>query len=391
MVVKKMTPAIRFKGFSDAWVQCKFGDIVIPYSDPVTTPTHGYARVGIRSHAKGTFHSYVKPGEELGTAKMNKVGANNFIVNITFGWEHAVAITDYNDAGKLVSHRFPQFSFKERMVPKYFKYQILNKGFRDHLGLSSPGGAGRNRVLKVTEMLEYQFWVTSEEEQMRIADFFLNLDKLITLYQDNLMKLENIKRSMLVKMFPKEGGKVPEIRFAGFRDDWVRSDINTWADRYDNLRVPITASDRVSGSTPYYGANGIQDYVKGYTHSGEFILVAEDGANDLKNYPVQYVNGKIWVNNHAHVLQAKKEIADNKFLKYAISQANIEPYLVGGSRSKLNANTMMSISIIVPKKLEEQIQLGTFFQQLDNLINLNQRKLEILENIKKAFLEKMLV
>ncbi|MGH2143920.1 restriction endonuclease subunit S, partial [Enterococcus faecalis] len=84
------------------------------------------------------------------------------------------------------------------------------------------------------------------------------------------------------------------------------------ANRYDNLRVPITASKRISGNTPYYGANGIQDFVEGYTHDGEFILVAEDGANDLKDYPVQYVNGKVWVNNHAHVLQAKQSIANNK-------------------------------------------------------------------------------
>ena len=75
----------------------------------------------------------------------------------------------------------------------------------------------------------------------------------------------------------------------------------------------MAANLRIPGSTPYYGANGIQDYVDGYTHEGEFILVAEDGANDLKNYPVKCVKGRIWVNNHAHVLQGKNEIADNKF------------------------------------------------------------------------------
>ena len=186
-----------------------------------------------------------------------------------------------------------------------------------------------------------------------------------------------------------EKNRKPEIRFTGFTDAWEQRELNAWADRYDNLRVPITASDRVSGSTPYYGANGIQDYVEGYTHDGEFILVAEDGASDLKNYPVQYVNGRIWVNNHAHVLQAKKEIADNKFLKYVISQTNIEPYLVGGGRAKLNADTMMRICIIAPENLGEQKQLGTLFQRLDNLITLHQRKLLKLKNIKKAMLEKM--
>jgi type I restriction enzyme S subunit len=184
---------------------------------------------------------------------------------------------------------------------------------------------------------------------------------------------------------------VPKRRFREFIDDgaWEQRELGTWADRYDNLRVPITASVRVSGSTPYYGANGILDYVEGHTHDGEFILVAEDGANDLRNYPVQYVNGKIWVNNHAHVLQAKKEIADNKFLKSAISQTDIEPYLVGGGRAKLNADIMMRIYIMAPGNLEEQEQLGTLFQRLDNLITLQQRKLEKIKNLKSAYLSKM--
>ncbi|MDD4011846.1 MAG: hypothetical protein PHI83_06840, partial [Sphaerochaetaceae bacterium] len=143
----------------------------------------GYIRLGIRSHAKGTFHNYVKPGMQLETAQMHRVGAGNFIVNITFGWEHAVAITDQNDDGKLVSHRFPQFKFLDGMQPGYFKLLILDERFRHHLWLSSPGGAGRNRVLNIKEMLEYPFWVTSEFEQKKIADFFIKLDNLITLHQ----------------------------------------------------------------------------------------------------------------------------------------------------------------------------------------------------------------
>ena len=181
----------------------------------------------------------------------------------------------------------------------------------------------------------------------------------------------------------------PKVRFAGFTEAWEQRELSYWATRYDHLRIPITASNRVSGTTPYYGANGIQDYVSGYTHDGEFILVAEDGANDLKNYPVQYVSGKIWVNNHAHVLQANTNIADNKFLKFAISQANIEPFLVGGGRSKLNAEIMMKISILAPKNIQEQARIGTFFRHLDRLITLHQRKRGRLENIKKAMLEKM--
>ena len=181
---------------------------------------------------------------------------------------------------------------------------------------------------------------------------------------------------------------IPEIRFKGFSDDWEQRKVREVTDRYDNLRIPVAASLRVAGTTPYYGANGIQDYVEGYTHDGEFILVAEDGANDLKNYPVKCVNGRIWVNNHAHVLQGKCACADNQFLAYAISQADIESLLVGGGRAKLNAETLMEIDLLLPS-VAEQVQIGNYFTHLDNLITLHQRECEKLQNIKKSMLEKM--
>ena len=144
---------------------------------------------------------------------------------------------------------------------------------------------------------------------------------------------------------------VPAIRFKYFTDPWEQRKCSEIAIRYDNLRMPVAESKRVPGQTPYYGANGIQDYVSGYTHDGEFVLIAEDGANDLKNYPVQYVNGRIWVNNHAHVLQAEYDNS-TLFLKYLINSADIESVLVGGGRAKLNASVLMELKFTVPKKDE---------------------------------------
>jgi len=227
-------------------------------------------------------------------------------------------------------------------------------------------------------------------EQKIIGKYFTNLDHLITLHQRKYEKLTNAKKSMLEKMFPKNGSNVPEIRFKGFTETWEQRKVKEITDRYDNLRIPVAASLRVAGKTPYYGANGIQDYVEGYTHDGEFILVAEDGANDLKNYPVKFVKGRIWVNNHAHVLQGKFDYANNQFLAYAISQANIESHLVGGGRAKLNAETLMDIELFLPSK-DEQIQIGRYLANIDNLITLHQRKLEKLKNIKKSMLEKMFI
>ena len=133
---------------------------------------------------------------------MHRVAENNLIVNITFAWEHAVAITGQADSGKLVSHRFPQFRFNENMIPHFFKYAILDDKFRYHLRLASPGGAGRNRVLKIDEMLQYEFLVpTTVEEQEKIADYLERIDEMIHLRKKELQKLLSLKKALLEKMF----------------------------------------------------------------------------------------------------------------------------------------------------------------------------------------------
>lgn len=186
-----------------------------------------------------------------------------------------------------------------------------------------------------------------------------------------------------------EERKAPSIRFKEFSGDvWKKRKLEEVADRFDNLRIPVSANKRKSGSIPYYGANGIQDYVDGYTHDGEYILIAEDGANDLKDYPIKYVNGKVWVNNHAHVVQGRSKMVDTKFLAFAMKQINIKPYLVGGGRAKLNADIMMKLPLKFPT-LPEQRAIGSFFQELDQLITLQQRKLEKSRRIKKSMLQKM--
>ena len=154
------------------------------------------------------------------------------------------------------------------------------------------------------------------------------------------------------------------------------------------MRIPIAASKRSIGDTPYYGANGIQDYVSGFTHDGEFVLVAEDGANDLNDYPIKHVSGKIWVNNHAHVIQGKENICNNSFLARSLKKANICSVLVGGGRAKLNSEIMMKLEIHVPT-LEEQRKVGSIFEKVDNTITLHQRKVESLKQLKKYLLQKM--
>ena len=160
------------------------------------------------------------------------------------------------------------------------------------------------------------------------------------------------------------------------------------ANRFDSTRIPISENLRVSGKTPYYGANGIQDYVDGYTHDGEYVLIAEDGANDLKNYPIRLVKGRIWVNNHAHVIQGMEKFMNNQFINFAMSQVDFESIVVGCGRAKLNAEQLMDICFKIPNK-NEQANIGRLFESINHLITLHQRKLEKLKIIKKSMLENL--
>ena len=211
------------------------------------------------------------------------------------------------------------------------------------------------------ELLAKNIMVPRYAEQQQIGAFFKQLDNLITLHQRKCVFLFGFFQAFI------------SMIFTASTFSWEQRKVQDVADRFDNLRIPVAANLRVHGTTPYYGANGIQDYVEGFTHDGEFVLVAEDGANDLKNYPVKCVNGRIWVNNHAHILQGKAGIADNSFLAFAISQSDIESLLVGGGRAKLNAETLMSIEFRLPC-LQEQYRIGEYLTQLDHLITLHQRE-----------------
>lgn len=396
MQEKASVPAIRFAGFTDDWEQCKLGEMSCSFEyglNAAATTYDGknrYIRITDIDDETRLFSTtdLTSPDIDLKSAENYRLQEGDIVfartgasVGKTYIYKPSDGIMYY--AGFLIRAKIqPEYSadfvFQNTLTERYRKFVAITSQRSGQPGINAQ------------EYGTFDFSVPSYAEQQQIGAFFHHLDHLITLHQRKYMCLGNIKKSMLERMFPQNGATAPEIRFAGFTDDWEQRKVSDVANRFDNLRIPVAANLRVSGTTPYYGANGIQDYVDGFTHDGEFVLVAEDGANDLKNYPVRCVKGQIWVNNHAHVLQGKPEIADNKFLAYSISQADIESLLVGGGRAKLNAEIMMGIEFHIPS-LDEQRIIGKYLTHLDHLITLHQRELERLKNIKKSCLEKMFV
>lgn len=386
MTKKSSTPAIRFKGFTDTWEQRKLGEI-------------GSVSMCRRIFKEQTSETGDIPFYKIGTfgadpdAFISRELFEEYKSKYPYPQKGDILISASGSIGRTVEFAGNNEYFQDsNIVWLNHDERLSNPFLKCFYSVVKWAGIEGSTIKRLynDNILNTVICMPSVPEQKRIGLFFENLDHLITLHQRKYDKLTNVKKSMLEKMFPKNGSNVPEIRFKGFTEAWEQRKVREVTDRYDNLRIPVAASLRVAGTTPYYGANGIQDYVEGYTHDGEFILVAEDGANDLKNYPVKCVKGRIWVNNHAHVLQGKYAYADNQFLAYAISQADIESLLVGGSRAKLNAETLMDIELLLPIK-DEQIQIGHYIARLDNLITLHQRELEKLKNLKKACLEKMFV
>ena len=378
--------------FDFSWEQRKFGEITSKYEDPVPTPHDGYYRLGIRSHAKGTFHSYVAKGQELETAQMHRVAAGNFIVNITFGWEHAVAITDKNDAGKLVSHRFPQFSFAEGMVPEFFRYVIVDERFRHHLWLASPGGAGRNRVLKLDEMLNYLMRFPSRDEQIKIAEFFRHLDNLITLHQRKFEKLTNVKKSMLEKMFPQNGSSYPEIRFKGFTDPWEQRKLGDIGKARSGVGFPDADQGGLTG-VPFFKVSDMNSDGNENEMTVANNYVTAEQIADHRWSPITELPAIFFAKVGAAVMLNRKRLCrfpfllDNNTMAYSLSptkwDADFAKALFGtvdltslvqvGALPSYNAGDVESMEIYLPSLLEQE-QIGAYFNHLDNLITLHQRQ-----------------
>lgn len=392
-------PAVRFKGFSDEWEQQKFNDILEKYEDPVATPHDGYERLGVRSHAKGTFHSYVAPGAELETAQMHRVAANKMLFNITFAWEHAVAITDEMDAGKLVSHRFPQFSFNPEMSPKFFKYVISNEKFRYHLWLSSPGGAGRNRVLNIPEMLKYQTYLPEKSEQDLLADWFIHLDELIEQHQSKLEKLQSLKASMLEKMFPKDGADVPDIRFKGFTKAWIKRKIGEcFVERNESFPDGELLSVTINNGVRKFSELDRRDTSNSDKSKYKKVCVGDIAYNSMRMW--QGASGYSpyeGIVSPAYTVLSPNPGINSKCIAYYFKSDEIVQTFQKNSQGITSDNwnlkfpALSKIEIRISPNMEEQKKIAAYFSQLDALIYQFEQELAKLQSIKKALLEKMFV
>lgn len=382
MNTNKRTPKLRFKGFTDDWEQRKLESLFTKYEDKVNTPDSGYWRLGLRSHCKGTFHTYVDAGHELETTEMYRVKAGNFILNITFAWERALAVTDDEDQDKLVSHRFPQFKPNSDLVIDFFKHTLMDKRLKHHLELSSPGGAGRNKVLKVSDMLKYELLVPSIQEQNIISSFLNNIDHIITLHQRKLDNLKLKKKALLQKLFPKNGERYPELRFPGFTDAWEQRKLS------DILKVNSGKDYKHldQGTIPVYGTGGYMLSVNESLSNIDAIGIGRKGTIDKP----QYLKAPFWTVDTLFYLTAldKHSIL---FLYYLMQLIPWKKFDESTGVPSLSKTTIENINGYVPSKPKEEELISALFSQLDKSITLHQHKLDRLISIKKGLLQQLFV
>ncbi|MCG8806769.1 restriction endonuclease subunit S [Tenacibaculum finnmarkense] len=191
----------RLAGFSEEWEENNLGDFIISNPRPKNKPKNTFLALGLRSHGKGVFHKKDFDPNSIAMETLYEVQENDLVVSITFAWEHAIAVADKKDDGGLVSHRFPTFIFKEGISDaKFFRYYVLQPRFKYMLGVISPGGAGRNRVMSKKHFPQLVVKVPKYEEQVAIANVLDKVDEEINIASKHLESLKNQKKGLMQQL-----------------------------------------------------------------------------------------------------------------------------------------------------------------------------------------------
>ena len=383
------------------WKIGKLSDVVENVSRPVPKPDKPYWRLGIKSWAKGTFHAFVDDPETVDMDELYEVKENDLIVNITFAWEHAIAIAKKEDEGLLVSHRFPTYVFKDGQIPEYYQAVISQQYFKNMLDHISPGGAGRNRVLNRKDFLNLPCYIPSLAEQQKISEILSSCDTVIQKYENKKSSFLQLKKYLLSKMFPRSNSNIPEIRFDEFITAWETHKFGEMFKRrmernngqFDKTRWISVAQmyfqepDKVTsnnidtrtyvmrkGDIAFEGHKN-QDYKYGRFVEND---IGDGVISEL--FPIYEHMGEYDLNYWKYAIQIEEIMAPKLLRCIEISYT---------SSNKLDEKFFLNEEIAVPS-ISEQERIGELFKEIDNLINLYTQILDELRQ-QKNFLSAVLL
>ena len=401
---EKKKPVVRFAGFTSDWEQRKVGDYCdmfngdrsVKYPSAQDMVADGIpfinagdledGRVKLSSANKITREKY----DDLGGAKL-QLGDIVYCLRGTLGKN---AYIDNFDEGTVASSLV---AIRPKNIDGRYLFHVFNSDIEYRQRVVHDEGAAQPN-LSAKSVSEFLMPVPDIDEQKKLSSFFDHLNHLITLHQRKCDKLKNVKKSMLEKMFPKNGRKVSEIRFAGFTDNWEQRNDNEELEIRSEEWYIVSIGDIVSigngkdykhlsdGNIPVYGTGGYMLSVSEALSYDDAIGIGSKGTID-----------------RPYVLKAPYWTVDTLF--YCIPQNNIDLNFIYAvfqtiDWKKLDESTgvpslskenIANYSLLIPRSVDIQRKIGRFFKNFDNLITLHQRKLEKLQNIKKSCLEKMFV
>ena len=405
----KNVPAIRFAGFDDEWEKLSFADV-------------GNVCMCKRVFKEETSDKGDIPFYKIGTfggipdAYITKELYNEYRTKFSYPEKGDILLSAAGTIGRIVEYDGESAYFQDsNIVWLSHDKSITNKFLKVLYPTLKWGGIEGSTIQRLYNdiFLKTSFFKPTISEQQKIGSFFSNIDSLISLEQKKYDKLTQVKKSMLEKMFPKEGATVPEIRFAGSSGVWVWKELDDIIVRIATGLNPRDNFKLNSGGSNYYVT--IKNFEHGHLYLDEKCDRIDDCAlqliqarSDLQKDDLLFSSiGRIgdcyliknnpqnWnINESVFTLRPNKAIAASNYLFHVVHcdivLSQILDSVTGSTFKSIKIGDLKKALIPIPCK-EEQIQIANYLDNLDSLISLQQRKLEKLKNIKKSLLEKMFV
>lgn len=387
-------PKMRFSVFNEDWKLCKFGDITSSYSG-------GTPQVGRSEYYNGEI-PFIRSGEinsEETELSITRIGLDNSSSKLVRKGDILYAL--YGATSGEVSRSKIEGAINQAVLAilphenydANFIVQWLITNKNKIISTYLQGGQGNLSGEVVKSLILY---TPSYQEQVKIGQYFEFLDNTITLQQRKLEILKNQKKAFLEKMFPKEGENVPEIRFSGFSDAWKQRKFGEFVERksdsaLSSTSIPSVEYENVESET---GVLKKDIYVKTEFKKGVLFSDKDVLYGKLRPYLHNWLApsftgvavGDWWV------LSPKNCSKDFLYrLLQTLTFDEIANQTSGTKMPRADWNLVSSTAFYIPSSIEEQAKIGSLFNRIDSTITLQQRKLEILKNIKKSFLQKMFV
>ena len=409
MAKKEQVPVIRFQGFADPWEQRKLGELgtITTGNTPSTSIPDYYSDDGIvwvtpTDICENITFESARKLSDLGQQVGRVVPKNTILVTCIASIGKNTMLGNTGSFNQQINGLTPNEN-------KYDPYFLLTESALWSAKMKGSAAAGTMQIVNRTEFSELKTWLPSLIEQQAIGAFFKQLDHLITLHQRKYDKLVAIKRSMLEKMFPREGSRFPEIRFAGFTDPWEQRKLGEVSKRVIvGLATSVTPYYREKGAPILRNLNIKENYlddtdilfldrtyaesqISKQIHAGDVLTVHTGYIGTSCVVPEKYDKCLTFTTLITTTDESVLKGAFlSQYLNSEIGMSAVQAVTTQGGRQNLNTNDFVKVEIRYPS-LAEQNKICTVLSSIDNLITLHQRKLEKLQAIKRSMLEKMFV